>query len=62
MGIASSSVEVCYDSGEFGEDPTCMAYDMSQEPLASAPPLRFLVFPKLQLVDVSAIRMNFQHF
>eukprot|EP00435_Cladocopium_sp_Y103_P026240 s3444_g6.t1 len=26
-------MEVCYDEGESGEDPKCMAYDMSQEPI-----------------------------
>jgi len=24
-------MEVCYDDGESGEDPKCMAYDMSQD-------------------------------
>lgn len=30
---AAEAFEVCYDEGESGEDPKCMAYDMSQEPI-----------------------------
>lgn len=29
--ITDLDMEVCYDDGESGEDPKCMAYDMSQD-------------------------------
>eukprot|EP00931_Biecheleriopsis_adriatica_P113416 TRINITY_DN8843_c0_g1_i3.p1 TRINITY_DN8843_c0_g1~~TRINITY_DN8843_c0_g1_i3.p1 ORF type:complete len:1094 (-),score=229.38 TRINITY_DN8843_c0_g1_i3:10-3291(-) len=30
----AEAYQVCYDEDESGEDPTCMAYDMSQDPVA----------------------------